>query len=126
MKILYLVIGLLTLGLGCVGVALPILPTTPFLLVAAFCFAKSSNRLNDWFKSTNLYKTHLDAFAKGQGMRVKTKVRILSMVTLLLGVGAYCMRQVPYGIVILGVVWVAHIIAFVFVVKTQKEGDRPC
>ncbi|MBR4587551.1 MAG: YbaN family protein [Lachnospiraceae bacterium] len=49
------------LALGTVGVVLPILPTTPFFLVTAYCFARSSEKLNNWFKGTKLYKKHLDS-----------------------------------------------------------------
>ena len=123
MKILYLAIGFITLALGCVGVVLPILPTTPFLLVAAFCFARSSEKLNDWFKGTSLYKKNLDSFAKGKGMTVKTKARILITVTLLLAFAAFMMRNVSYGFLIIGAVWIAHIIGFGFFVKTAKEDE---
>lgn len=54
-KILYIMIGCISLGLGIIGVILPILPTVPFVLLAAFCFAKSSERLDGWFKNTKLY-----------------------------------------------------------------------
>ncbi len=125
MRVVYLVVGFVTLALGCVGLALPILPSTPFLLVAAFCFAKSSKKLDTWFKGTKIYKDNLESFAKGQGMTKKTKAKILTMVTILLGIAAFMMREVPYGFAIIGAVWLAHMIAFIFVVKTSKEDSNP-
>lgn len=125
MKILFFIVGFIALAIGCIGVVLPILPTTPFLIVAAFCFAKSSDKLNAWFKSTNIYKNNLADFAKGNGMTVKTKVRILVTITILLGIAAFCMRNVTHGLLIIGTVWVVHLIAFIFFVKTAKENDSP-
>ena len=58
-RTLYAVAGIVCTGLGALGVALPILPTTPFLLAAAFCFARSSEKLDKWFQSTNLYKIYI-------------------------------------------------------------------
>lgn len=121
MKIIYLLLAFISLALGSVGIVLPILPTTPFLLIAAFCFAKSSDRLHKWFQNTNLYKNNLDSFVKGHGMTRKTKCRILTTVTLLLAIGAYCMRGLTYGFLIIAVVWLAHLIGFGFFVKTKKE-----
>ena len=73
-RLIFLILGFLCLGLGCVGVALPILPTVPFFLVTVFCFANSSQKLHDWFVSTKLYKKHLESFVKKKGMTVQTKV----------------------------------------------------
>lgn len=118
MKLLYIILGFLTLGLGAVGVVLPILPTTPFLLVSAFCFARSSQRLNTWFKGTKLYQNNLETFVKGQGMTWQAKLRIMGTVTVIMAIGFLAMRQVPVGRICLLVVWVAHVIAFCFLVKT--------
>lgn len=48
MRILWAVLGLMSVGLGLIGVFLPLLPTVPFMLLAAFCFARSSERLHQW------------------------------------------------------------------------------
>ena len=58
-KILYLILGCIGLGLGAVGAVLPLLPAFPFLLLAAFCFAKSSEKLHLWFTGTKLYRNNL-------------------------------------------------------------------
>ena len=86
-RLVYLILGCLCLGLGCVGIILPILPTVPFFLVTVFCFANSSQKLHDWFVGTNMYKKHLESFVKKKGMTVKTKVGIIIPVTLLMGFG---------------------------------------
>ena len=59
-KPFWIVLGFVALALGAIGVPLPLLPTTPFFFFFSFCFAKSSARLDAWFKSTKLYKNHLE------------------------------------------------------------------
>lgn len=119
-RLFFLVLGCVCLGLGCIGVVLPILPTVPFFLVTVFCFAKSSQRLHSWFVGTQLYQKHLDSFVKKKGMAVQTKVGIMVPVTLLMGVGIFMMLRggIVIPSIILAIVWVCHVIYFVFGVKT--------
>ena len=120
-KILLVIIGCIGVGLGALGVVLPILPTVPFLLLAAFCFARSSERLNNWFIGTKLYKNNLESYVKGEGMTRKTKIKIMVTVTVLMTVGFIMMDQVLVGRIVLACVWVFHILYFVFGVKTIKK-----
>ena len=119
-RLFFLVLGCVCLGLGCIGVVLPILPTVPFFLVTVFSFAKSSQRLHSWFVGTRLYQKHLDSFVKKKGMTVQTKVGIMVPVTLLMGVGIFMMLRggIVIPSIILAIVWVCHVIYFVFGVKT--------
>lgn len=117
-KIGYIALGCIGVGLGEVGAVLPLLPAFPFLLLAAFCFARSSERLDGWFKGTKLYKENLESFVQGKGMTKKTKVRIMVTVTLLMSIGFVMMHAVPVGRIVLGGVWVFHILYFAFGVKT--------
>lgn len=122
-KVIFITVGCICLALGTVGIILPILPTVPFFMATAFCFAKSSERLHSWFVSSNMYKKHLQSFVEKRGMLMKTKLTILTTVTLLMGFGFVMMSHVPVARVILAVVWVCHMVYFVFGVKTIREGE---
>lgn len=120
-KILYIILGCIGLGIGAVGSVVPLLPSFPFLLLAAFCFAKSSEKLHNWFINTKLYKNNLESYVQGRGMTKATKIRIICTVTLLMGFGFLMMSKVPVGRIILSLVWVFHIVYFMFGVKTLEE-----
>lgn len=120
-KIIYIVLGCIGVGLGAVGAVLPLLPAFPFLLLATVCFAKSSEKLHNWFINTKLYKNNLETYVKGQGMTWKTKIRVMVTVTVLMSIGFIMMSKVPVGRIILACVWAFHIIYFTFVVKTYKS-----
>ena len=122
-NLLFLILGCICMGLGCIGIALPILPTVPFFLATVFFFANSSQRLHDWFVGTKMYKKHLETFVKKKGMTLCTKVTVISSVTLLMGIGFAAMGRVPVGRIILAIVWICHIVYFVFGVKTIKAED---
>ena len=122
-RITFVGLGCVSLALAVIGVVLPILPTVPFLALAAFCFAKSSDRLNNWLINTKFYQNNLADFKAGKGMTVKTKVRILATVTLVMAIGliAMLMKGVIVGSIVLVIVWLGHIYYFGFKVKTLEE-----
>ena len=82
-KFLYMIAGYISVGLAAIGVVVPVLPTVPFLMLAACCFARSSEKLERWFRGTKLYKDTLEDFVAGRGMTRKAKCRIMFTVTLL-------------------------------------------
>lgn len=125
-KVFWLVIGFLCLALGTIGVFLPVLPTVPFYLVTAFSFAKSSERLHNWFVNTKLYKKNLESFVERKAMTLKTKLSILISVTLVMGFGFFMMVRKGIWIpcIILALVWLCHIGYFMFRVKTEKRTEE--
>lgn len=120
-RYLWATAGFVAFALAMVGVVLPFIPTTPFVIVAAFCFARSSERLNSWFTSTKVYKKVFESYVKKRTMTVKAKLAILVPVTILLAVAFVLMMRVPVGQIVLAVVWLAHVVYFGFVVKTERE-----
>ncbi len=123
-KILFVALGCIGLALGALGAVLPLLPAFPFLLLAAYSFARSSERLHRWFTSTKLYKDNLESYIQGRGMTRRTKIRIMVTVTVLMSVGFILMHQVPVGRAVLAAVWLFHIFYFARGVKTIEEPTK--
>ena len=124
-KLCYLMLGFLGLGLGALGAVLPLLPAFLFLLVAAYGFGKSSDRLDRWFKGTRLYRENLADLAAGRGMTRRAKIRIMVTVTLLMAAAFAAMHAVAVGRIVLAFVWVGHVLYFLFGVKTLPEVSAP-
>lgn len=124
LRAVYILLGFVCLIIGSVAIAVPLLPTFPFYMATLVCFAKSSRRLHDWFLSTNLYKKNLESFVENRAMTMKTKCKILGMVTAVMAIGFLCMKSAPVGRICLTVVWLFHVVYFLLVMKTLKPSER--
>ena len=120
-KKFYLVLGFVGLALGFVGAIVPLLPAFPFLVMAAFGFSRGSEKLHTWFLNTKLYKDNLERFLQGRGMTRAAKLRVILTVTVVMGLGIFFMRRIPWGQALLALIWVGHVVGFVWGVKTVGE-----
>lgn len=116
-RFIYLTIGVIFLVLGLLGVVLPILPTTPFLLVTSFCFAKGSDRFHRWFTGTTLYKKNLEGFINERAMPLKTKVCTLALASTMLLFPLILVDILPFRLFIIAL-YILKYYYFIFRVKT--------
>lgn len=76
-RIIFYVIGYLSIALGIIGIIFPILPTTPFLLLAAACFARNSEKAYNWLLNNKLFGKFIRDYRDGKGLPVKVKIYTL-------------------------------------------------
>lgn len=124
-KTLYIIAGCLSLALACLGIVakfIPFLPfpTTPFLLLASFCFAKGSKQFDAWFRRTKIYQKYLSEYVKTGGMTIKQKCLILLASTI-----GITLAYVNVSSLVVRALLVIPALAqygyFIFVIKTIKN-----
>ncbi|MBC5995570.1 DUF454 domain-containing protein [Romboutsia ilealis] len=121
-KFFYIFIGLIAFLLGAIGVVLPVLPTTPFLLVASFCFVRGSEKFDKWFKGTRIYKKHLENFVESRAMTLKQKVSLVLFADFMMLI-PFIMVDNIYMRITLIVVSLTKLYYFTFKVKTIKSNS---
>ena len=98
-RILLITAGLVALGLGVMGIFLPLLPTVPFVLLSAFCFAQSSERLHQWLLNHRMFGEIIRNFEAGKGVPRRVKVRAISLIALSMTISGWIVgRPMVWGI----------------------------
>lgn len=120
MRYLFIISGFLSLGLGTLGILLPILPTTPFLLLTGFLFSKGSTKYQTWFKSTKLYSKYLSNFMENKSMTKKQKWTLLLLVDTMLLISFITIDIFALKIFIVSILIIKHWYFYKFI-KIAKE-----
>lgn len=121
--VLCIFLGFVSLGIGVVGAVLPVLPTTPFLLLSAALFAKSSERFHKWLLSTNLYQKYIDQAVHKKQMTKKAKRNMLVTLGIIFTVGM--IFSPVFAKVIILAVAVGHFYYFLFKIRTVEDILEP-
>ncbi|MCV6598484.1 MAG: YbaN family protein [Mangrovicoccus sp.] len=107
MRLLWLIAGFTALGLGLLGIALPLLPTVPFMLLAAFCFSRSSERLHLWLLNHPVYGPQIEDWQRSGAIHPRAKrmasvmIAAAFLLSVILGVKAQILMI--QAVVLLGV-----------------------
>ncbi|MDE9834569.1 YbaN family protein [Staphylococcus pseudintermedius] len=123
MRYLLLGIGGIFTLLGFAGAVLPLLPTTPFLLVAVLCFAKSSDRFHDWLIQTKVYQAYVEDFRKHRGYTMKKKIQLLISLYIVVGSSIWMVDVTMIRLGLLVMVVIQTVVLFTWVKTLPKSYD---
>lgn len=135
-KILYIIVGTISLILGTIGIFLPLLPTTPFWLLTCWCYIRSSKRMYDWVMNNRYFGGYIRDYVEDKAIPIRTKVTTLTVMwlsTIITSLFLIDILWVKIGLVFisLGVTW--HIVTFptkkakvrVLTENVEEEGNNP-
>ena len=122
-KILFIILGSLSLALGFVGVFVPVLPTTPLVLLAAFLYSRSSERLDAWIKTTAVYRSYVEPFKANGGISKKKKVHILVMSYVVMAISAVLVQKWLVWLILAAVAIFLWILMFVKIPTISEETE---
>lgn len=115
MRYVLIVLGIVFTVIAFIGAVLPLLPTTPFLILAAICFTNSSGKFKIWLESTQIYKNYVENLKKYKGYTMKEKIRILISLYIVVGFSIFMISNLYIRIGLVIMVVIQTIVLFTFV-----------
>ena len=111
-KYLLLIIGTISLVLGTIGIFIPLLPTTPFILLASFCYIRSSNRLYDWLINHKIFGKYIYDYLVHKSVKKSAKITAVSLIWFSLFFSFYIINNLYINLILLiiGILVSIHII----------------
>ena len=119
-NLLFIFLGIIFMGIGVIGIILPVLPTTPFLILASICFVKGSEKFDLWFRNTSIYKNYAEDFINDRSMTLKRKVGLMLFSDFMLVFPLVILDSIYMKILIIAVI-IFKYYYFIFQIKTKKE-----
>lgn len=121
MRGLYLVLGTICLALGALGTVLPLLPTTPFILLAAACYARASDRFYNWLLDNRVFGPMIREWRRYRSIPYRVKITSIGLMALTLGISIVFFVRHPYLQVLLALLG-AGLAVFLYRIPSR---DRP-
>ena len=120
---IWTILGSLFLGLGILGAFLPLLPTTPFLLLSAACYARGSERFYNWLLNNRWFGNYISNYREGRGITWRLKAVIISLLWITIGCSAaFAVQSLAIRIIL--IVIAIGITAHILFIHTLRQGEE--
>ena len=120
-NVILIIIGFAFVALGAVGVVVPVLPTTPFILLAALCFSASNKKLYEWLRQNRIFGQYIENYRTKQGISIWLKIASISFLWTGLFISMFTVRAV-WAYIVLGIVGIGVTIHLVLIKTRNKQG----
>lgn len=121
---LLILLGHICVGLGAIGIVLPLVPTTPFLLLAAACYARGSERFYNWLLNNKYFGQYIRDYREGKGIPLKAKITAIILIWVTIGISAiFFIPLLPVQILLFVIAGV--ITAYLLRLPTKKSDPTP-
>ncbi|MBA7477362.1 Inner membrane protein YbaN [subsurface metagenome] len=117
---LLIIAGTLSLAVGIVGIFVPLLPTTPFLLLAAGCYLRSSQRFYNWLMANRLFGAYIRNYIEGRGIPIKIKLFIITLLWVTIGISIWLVANWVVTVILL-IVAVGVTLHIIFIRVRRKK-----
>jgi uncharacterized membrane protein YbaN (DUF454 family) len=108
-RALFFVAGSVSLALGTIGIVLPVLPTTPFLLLALACYCRSSKRMTKWVLTNKYFGSYIRRYKEGKGIPIKTKIATTAILWITISYSAFFIVNI----------WIVQLILFAIAIAVS-------
>jgi len=122
-KILYIILGSICVGLGVLGIFLPLMPTTVFLLLAAYFYSKSSDRFYNWLIGNRVFGTYIRNYREGHGMTLRHKINAVSVLWITVGISLWFLQSLALRIILFLIASSVSIFLLRFVKTYRPEAN---
>ena len=117
-----IICGTLSLALGIVGIVIPVLPTTPFLLLAAACYARGSKKFHDWLMGNRVFGSYIRNYREGRGIPLKVKATAIAFLWVTILVSMYLVENTIMRAVL--PIIAAMVTVHILTLKTLSEKSK--
>jgi uncharacterized membrane protein YbaN (DUF454 family) len=110
-RLIYIAVGIISLSLGIIGIILPVLPTTPFILLTGYCFYRGSPRFHNWLMRHPSFGPIIREYSNGEGMKKSSKIKALALTwSMVLLTAIFVLKTLEMRVLILGVAVIGTVI----------------
>jgi uncharacterized membrane protein YbaN (DUF454 family) len=123
-RMLWIILGSISLGIGLLGIILPLIPTTPLLLLAAYCYARGSKKMHRWLLNHRWFGKYIRNYYEGKGIPLAIKIYAIAIIWITISITAFFIIDFLWGRILLYTIAIVVSIYLIHIKTLVKDPDE--